>query len=118
MGAGKGRVVMFAMEMGFKTVTGVELSPKLSQIASIKYRAIFVPVSHHAHCSGCSCRCTLFIPEGTQIVSYFYNQFNAPILDVVRRRLEERYAMRPIELRPYMPIQNTTMFLVRRPVHS
>lgn len=88
-GAGKGRVVLLAMEMGFLPVTGVELSAPLCRIARSNL-AIFgaqnpsLPMARIVEADA-----TTVQPEGRKIVAYFYNPFDAVIMARVRRRLED-----------------------------
>ena len=87
-GAGKGRVLMMAMELGFRSVTGIELSDRLCESARrnvARFAAqhpgmkpadiIAANASHHR-------------PTGDFIVAYFYNPFDATIMTEVRTCLE------------------------------
>lgn len=87
-GAGKGRVLMLAMEMGFRSVTGIELSDQLCTIARTN-------IARFADGSGAPTRvavlqgdATTITPAGRQILAYFYNPFGPTIMAGVRKRLE------------------------------
>ena len=87
-GAGKGRAMMLAMEMGFASVTGVELSDRLCAIARAN-------IARFADLSGTTTPAqviagdaTMVAPAGRQILAYFYNPFGATIMTAVRGRLE------------------------------
>jgi len=87
-GAGKGRAMMLAMEMGFAGVAGVELSGRLCSIARAN-------IARFAERSGIATPArviegdaTAIAPEGRQILAYFYNPFGATIMAAVRARLE------------------------------
>lgn len=87
-GAGKGRMVMLAMEMGFRDVTGVELSHRLCGIARAniaRFRAAHPSLpAPQLQCADA----TVLRPQGQRLLAYFYNPFDASIMAVVRRRLE------------------------------
>ena len=87
-GAGKGRVLMLAMAMGFRTVTGVELSAHLCAIAKAnldRFTAQNTGLKPAAILNGDA---TAHRPSGRAILAYFYNPFDAAIMTQVRRRLE------------------------------
>jgi hypothetical protein len=91
-GAGKGRVLMMAMEMGFRTVAGVELSAHLCDIARanvVTFAARHPGMSPAEIVAGDA---TTYRPPGRSIVAYFYNPFDATIMAKVRSRLEEALA--------------------------
>ena len=89
-GAGKGRVLMLALEDGFADVSGVEISARLCAVARSN-------VAHFAaqHEGMSPARIVQgdaadFAPNGCNILAYFYNPFDRPIMDQVRQRLESR----------------------------
>lgn len=93
-GAGKGRMVMLAMEMGFASVTGVELSERLCPIARTnvaRFAAQHVGMSAAQIVQGDA---TVFEPDGRRLLAYFYNPFDATIIAAVRARLEATLAER------------------------
>ncbi|PAX07066.1 hypothetical protein [Sphingomonas lenta] len=88
-GAGKGRAVMVAMDMGFRRATGVELSERLVGIAERNLR-LFAR-RNPAAAPGRVLRgdAVAFRPEGRAILAFFYNPFDAAVMLRVRGRLEE-----------------------------
>lgn len=87
-GAGKGRIVMLAMEMGFRSVVGVELSAKLCDIAEANVARF--AIQHDTMPAARIVRgdATHFTPGGRHIVAYFYNPFDAFVMAEVREKLE------------------------------
>ena len=88
-GAGKGRVMMLAMEMKFLSVAGIELSDRLCAVARSN-------IARFAERSGIAtparvlnADATAIAPEGRHILAYFYNPFGATIMAAVRRQLED-----------------------------
>lgn len=88
-GAGKGRVMMLAMEMQFLSVAGIELSDRLCEVARSN-------IARFAERSGIATTArvlnadaTAIAPEGRHILAYFYNPFGATIMAAVRQQLEE-----------------------------
>jgi hypothetical protein len=91
-GAGKGRVLMMAMEMGFRHVAGIELSGHLCGIAEanvVTFAAQHPGMSPAEIVAGDA---TAYRPSGRSILAYFYNPFDATIMAAVRDRLEETLA--------------------------
>lgn len=87
-GAGKGRMLMLAMQMEFASVVGVELSRKLCDIAQanvIRFAAQHeaMPVARIVEGDA-----TDFAPSGRHILAYFYNPFDAVVMAGVRKKLE------------------------------
>lgn len=91
-GAGKGRVVMLAMAMGFRTVTGVELAESLCRTARENIQRFQIRSGAATPATILQCDATAFSPEGKHIVAYFFNPFGAQIMDAVRGKLEEALA--------------------------
>ncbi len=87
-GAGKGRIMMLAMEMGFDEVIGVELSAPLCRIARSNLDIFGRQNPHLVVGRIAEQDATTFLPHGRNIVAYFYNPFDATILTAVRQRLE------------------------------
>lgn len=88
-GAGKGRALMLASLMGFRSVTGIELSTKLCDIAraNLDRFAAQNPALPRGLVIGADA--TQVLPEGRHILAYLYNPFDATILSTVRERLED-----------------------------
>jgi SAM-dependent methyltransferase len=97
LGSGKGRALLIASEYPFRSVVGVELSPKLHAIA----------VDNLARCRGLAQQCrnvrsiegdaTEFIFTAGPLVIYLWNPFEAPVFASVLVNLEAAIKR---ELRP------------------
>ncbi|WP_034157393.1 class I SAM-dependent methyltransferase [Sphingomonas sp. ERG5] len=87
-GAGKGRAMMLAMEMGFARVSGIELSGRLCEIARDNIARFASQHSGMPPVQVIGADAAAFMPDGHDIVAYFYNPFNATVMNMVRNRLE------------------------------
>ncbi|MGY4398644.1 hypothetical protein ACVWZA_003852 [Sphingomonas sp. UYAg733] len=87
-GAGKGRVMMLAMELGFARVTGIELSSRLCDVARANIERFRGQHAGMPTARVIGADATMFVPSGRDIIAYFYNPFDATIMTVVRHRLE------------------------------
>ena len=87
-GAGKGRMVMLAMEMEFASATGVELSTRLCAIARTNVARFVAQHDGMRSARIVDGDATVYRPHGRSILAYFYNPFDASILAAVRCRLE------------------------------
>ncbi|MBX3563790.1 MAG: class I SAM-dependent methyltransferase [Sphingomonas sp.] len=88
-GAGKGRMVMLAAEMGFRTVTGVELSERLCETARKNFERFASRNPGLPHARLFEGDAASFVPDGPAILAYLYNPFGANVMTAVRTRLEE-----------------------------
>lgn len=87
-GAGKGRVVMVAAELGFASATGVELSAPLCAIAEDNFRRF---AAARPECATPEIACidaTSYEPRGDRLLVYFYNPFDAALMARTLDRLE------------------------------
>jgi len=87
-GAGKGRMVMTAAQLGFRSATGIELSEQLCAIARRNLAVFAAACPAAAPARIVSADATAHQPEGERILAYFYNPFDQVILAAVRDRLE------------------------------
>lgn len=87
-GAGKGRAMMIALQLGFARVTGVELSGVLCGIARANLARFRAQNPDEAAVAVVEGDATTFRPEGPRLLVYFYNPFGAEIMTEVRRTLE------------------------------
>jgi SAM-dependent methyltransferase len=101
-GCGKGRVLLMALEAGFRVVIGVEFAPDLARIASDNLRA------YRGRRQGATVLCMdavdLPIPTGP-VVLFLFNPFAGPVLEAVadnieRSFIEERRPMFVVHLYP------------------
>lgn len=88
-GAGKGRVMMMALQAGFRSVTGIELSARLCATAQSNLTMFSRDCAAARDARVIGTDATMYLPTGSQILAYFYNPFDASIMDVVRQRLEQ-----------------------------
>lgn len=88
-GAGKGRAVMMAMGLGFRRSTGVELSERLVRVAEANLRLFARRNPAAAPGRMLHGDATAHRPEGSAILAFFYNPFDAAIMGRVRARLEQ-----------------------------
>jgi len=86
-GAGKGRVLLLAARHGFRSVTGVEISPSLVEIA--RKNAVTFAARHPQVCSiELVCEdATAFEPRGGDTVYYFYQPFPDWVMERVLERI-------------------------------
>lgn len=88
-GAGKGRVMMLALQKGFRSVTGIELSTRLCATAQSNLDIFSRDFVEARNARVIAADATMYLPRASNIVAYFYNPFDASIMDVVRQRLEQ-----------------------------
>lgn len=91
LGAGMGRAVLLASSLGFKAVVGVELHPKLAEIASENarvWRAIEPELGPMRIVKADAVE--FLLPDGPLVV-FLFNPFGAPVM----RRLLKRWRKRP-----------------------
>jgi SAM-dependent methyltransferase len=87
-GAGKGRVLMLALQAGFRSVTGIELSARLCATAQSNLDKFSCDWAAARSVKVIGADATMYLPAGDCILAYFYNPFDALIMNVVRQRLE------------------------------
>jgi SAM-dependent methyltransferase len=84
IGCGKGRALIFAAEMGFGKVTGVEISPMLSEIAAKNLKICGIDGTIVTQDAG-----TFVIPENP-CVCYLYDPFGKPVMKKFVANIENR----------------------------
>ncbi|MEP9403349.1 class I SAM-dependent methyltransferase [Sphingomonas sp. VNH70] len=87
-GAGKGRAMMIALQLGFGRVTGVELSAALCAVARDNLDRFRAQNADDAEVAVVEGDATAFRPQGPRLLAYFYNPFGAQIMVEVRHMLE------------------------------
>lgn len=103
-GCGKGRVLLVAAEFPFTTIIGVELSPSLAKMARRN-----ISLSPAARSRGVLCHCESavnFVPPVGDSVYYFYDPFDAGIMDKVNATIARIHA--PLSHRVYAVYFNPT----------
>jgi SAM-dependent methyltransferase len=89
IGAGKGRTLLLAAARGFRRVIGVEISPRLCQVAieNVRNGRIDEELRERieVHCRDAL---TFEFPPGPLVI-YFFHAFDAEVFAVVMRRLRE-----------------------------
>lgn len=100
-GAGKGRAILVASELPFHQVIGIELNPSLADIAQLNLDHWLA--SHAADPTSPPLApirlyeqdaLTFDIPR-TPILAFLFHPFEAPILKLLLRRIEARFAKKP-----------------------
>jgi hypothetical protein len=86
-GSGKGRVVMIAAGLPFKTVIGVEFSGELHAIASRNLGRLPAGAVKAGNTELVHADATLFEPPPGNLICYFYDPFGPPTIDRVALRL-------------------------------
>lgn len=97
-GSGKGRVLLIASQLPFKSVIGIEFSPELCEIA--KNNIARAPLTTNA-ASSIECICTdatEYRLPSDPLVCYFCNPFDQVIMEAVIRRLNDSLREIPREL--------------------
>jgi SAM-dependent methyltransferase len=110
-GCGKGRVVIEAIEQGFKKVVGVEFSPELCEIAA---RNLAVYRSRRGTGDNAEIYCmdaVEFEIPAVPCVLYLFNPFERPVLERVVENIKRSYESNPRKLFVvhYNPV-NTDLF--------
>ena len=97
-GAGKGRVLLLAAELPFHDVTGIEFSLELCEIANSNIARLSSQKRLAAHVECQHADATAFALPETPLVCYFYNPFDAVIMQSVADRLSASLAAHPREI--------------------
>jgi SAM-dependent methyltransferase len=105
-GSGKGRALLFASELPFRHIIGVELSPALHKVAQ---NNVSIYRSPEQQCHSFELRCgdaADFMPPEMPIVCYLFQPFPAATFAAVLQRLSQslRDAPRPMVLAYLNPL--------------
>ena len=101
IGAGKGRAMLVASELPFQHVIGIELNPMLADIAQ---RNLDQWIASHAADPTASSLAPTHLYEQdaltfdlprTHTLAFLFHPFEAPVLKLLLRRIESRFAKRP-----------------------
>jgi hypothetical protein len=92
-GCGKGRVMVMAVEAGFRAVVGVEFHPELARLGSenlrnYRGRRRGVATLHHGDATAFP------IPPGP-VVGFLFNPFEGPVLEAVAGNIRRSFAEDP-----------------------
>jgi SAM-dependent methyltransferase len=87
-GSGKGRLLLLAAHHPFREVIGVEFSRELHRIAEDNIRRYRSPLRRCRRVRTEWCNAAHFQPPPGPLLCYFYNPFDARILQPVLRRIE------------------------------
>lgn len=97
LGSGKGRALLLASGCGFKKVIGVEITPRLEEIAQRNIKR-FASVQPGSPIFASLADAAEFVfPQGPLLV-YMWNAFSQPVLDRVVAHLRESYQRSPREI--------------------
>ena len=95
LGSGKGRAVLLASQLPFREIIGVELHPKLAQVAERNVRRWREGHGTVRPIKICCQDATEFrFPEGSCLL-YIFHPFAAPVLDHLLSVLAEQFETRP-----------------------
>ena len=97
IGSGKGRALMLAQAYPFKEIVGVEFSENLCAVARQNFAHYGGPVACHRISCVCADAVEYQFPGGN-LVLYFYNPFEAPVLARVLTNLKEDLSRDPREV--------------------
>jgi hypothetical protein len=101
IGAGKGRAMLVASELPFKQVVGIELNPEMADIAQ---RNVDLWIESHASDTTAPSLAAIHLYEQdaltfdlprTPTLAFLFHPFEAPVLKLLLRRIEARFAKRP-----------------------
>jgi len=98
VGCGKGRALLLASQLGFREVVGVELNPRLADIATANIATW--TAAGKARCPiriVCGDALEFDWPAGPTLV-YLYNPFGEPVVRALSNKLSSSYANNPDEL--------------------
>ena len=104
VGAGKGRAMLVASELGFRQVIGVELNPAMADIGQrnvdhwITNRRADPTAKPHAPVRLVEQDVLEFEFPKTPCVAFLFHPFEAPLMRKFLRRAESQFARRPGEL--------------------
>ena len=104
IGAGKGRAVLVASELGFRKVIGVELNPAMADIAQrnidhwSRDRAGDPTAAPHSPVRLVEQDALEFEFPKSPSVAFLFHPFEAPLMRKFLRRVESQFARRPGEL--------------------
>jgi hypothetical protein len=90
-GCGMGRVLLMAIEAGFRETIGVELVPDLAQAAIDNLRSYRARRTASVHCGDAT---TFPIPAGPLVV-YLFNPFTGPVLEAVAENIRRSFEEQP-----------------------
>lgn len=97
-GCGRGRVLLMAAEYGFNRVTGVEFVPTLADAARANLRTYRVRNARVPRLEVLDLDAREFLPHDDDAVFYFYNPFEAEVLEAALEQitLSRRRRPRPV----------------------
>ncbi len=98
-GSGKGRSLLLAGEFPFRRIVGVEFSEELCQIARENVRRYMVSHPGMAPLEIRHADAGQICVEADWTVLYFFNPFDAEVMQLVLRNVEESYRVHPRRIR-------------------
>jgi hypothetical protein len=98
MGAGKGRVILTASMLPFRSVIGVEFSPELCRIADNNLRTCRFLRRQAGDARIMECDATKFVPPDTPCVFFFLNPFSTRLMKLVINNIYDSYHQNPRDI--------------------
>jgi hypothetical protein len=93
-GCGKGRVLLMALEAGFRQIHGIEIVPELAHLASENLRSYRGRGPRQRVTVHCTDAATFPIPAGSG-VEFLNNPFTGPVLDAVAENIRRSFEESP-----------------------
>jgi 16S rRNA G966 N2-methylase RsmD len=90
LGSGKGRCLIIAARLGFRSVVGVEFARELSEIAQSNLKKVGLKAALALHMDATD----YVFPPGPMLV-YMYNPFQTQVMSKIIDKLRQRCAQRP-----------------------
>ena len=94
-GSGKGRILLLASQLPFKRVIGVELSPKLHEIAQRNVQIFRAKTPKHGNIELVCTDATAYALPAENTVFYFFDPFELPIMSVVIENMRQSLHRHP-----------------------
>lgn len=88
-GSGKGRILLLASELPFKRVVGVELSPRLHEVAQRNVQIFQARTQKHRNIELVCMDATAYALPDENTVFYFFDPFELPIMSAVMDNMRQ-----------------------------
>lgn len=94
-GSGKGRILLLASKLSFKRVVGVELSPRLHEIAQRNVQIFRARTQKHDNIELICSDATAYALPAENTVFYFFDPFELPIMSAVIENMRQSLQRHP-----------------------
>jgi hypothetical protein len=105
-GSGKGRAMLLAAEFPFRRILGVELSPRLCEIATKNLQTYQNPIQRCRNLAIACQNAATFVVPPEPAVFYFYNPFGRDVMSTILASLRKSLVSepRPVFIVLYNPV--------------